>query len=322
MKKWVTQLPEVASVWQETIDLPAPFEQFAARFSRLPGTVVLLSGLDIDCARYHILGIDPWLRVIAKGRRIDVFCRQQHWRVEEDPLVFLQTLQDRFHLKEMPSGTLPVSAGFMGYLAYDLKDMIEDLPRTCIDPGLPDIWLAAPSMILVQDRRSGITTLSVPVLENNGTTRSPSEVVRQLKQILQDAAPPEDTDFSMDSRGLVSGFEKQQYLRAVKKIIQYLKSGDIYQANLAQRFEAGFSGDAYAFFQQLFARNPAPFFAFVQAGDHQIVSTSPERFLLQQGTRVETRPIKGTIARGVPPDKTGKTGKSFAAVSRTKRNSP
>jgi para-aminobenzoate synthetase component I len=308
MKKWVTQLPEVVSVWQETIDLPIPFDQFAARFSRQPGTVVLLSGSELDCSRYHILGIDPWLRVVAKGRTIDVFCSQQHWRVEEDPFVFLQTLQDHFHLKEMPSKPVPFSAGFMGYLAYDLKDVIEDLPRTCVDTGLPDLWLAAPAMILVHDRKSGLTTLSVPVLENNGSTRPPAEIAGQLKHTLQDAPSPGNTNFSMDPRGLVSGFEKQQYLRAVKKIIQYLRAGDIYQANLAQRFETGFSGDAYALFQQLFARNPAPFFAFIQAGDHQIVSTSPERFLFQQGTRVETRPIKGTIARGRSPEQDRKNG--------------
>jgi para-aminobenzoate synthetase component I len=311
MKKWVTQLPKVVSVWQETIDLPVPFDQFAARFSRQPGTVVLLSGSDLDCSRYHILGIDPWLTVTAKGFRIDIFCRQRHWRLEEDPFVFLQTLLDHFHLKDIPGGPLPVSAGFMGYLAYDLKDVIEDLPQTCVDPGLPDIWLAAPSMILVQDRQSGTTTLSVPILENSGSVQSPQEVVRQLKQTLQDAVNPGDTGFCMDPRGLVSGFEKQQYLRAVKKIIQYLKAGDIYQANLSQRFETGFSGDAYALFQQLFARNPAPFFAFVQAGDHQIVSTSPERFLLQQRTCVETRPIKGTIARGGTPGQDQKNGEAL-----------
>jgi para-aminobenzoate synthetase component I len=311
MKKWVTQLPKVVSVRQETIDLPAPFDQFAARFSRRPGTVVLLSGSDLDCSRYHILGIDPWLKITAKGRQIDLFCRQQHWRLKADPFVFLQTLLDHFHLNEKLSGPVPVSAGFMGYLAYDLKDVIEDLPQTCVDGGLPDLCLMAPSIILVQDRQSGTTTLSVPILEHSGSNRSFDEIVRQLKQPLPNAAAPGDTDFSMDPRGLVSGFEKQEYLRAVKKIIQYLKAGDIYQANLAQRFETGFSGDAYALFQELFVRNPAPFFAFVQAGDHQIVSTSPERFVLQQGTFVETRPIKGTIARGKTPAQDQKNGEAL-----------
>ncbi|WP_245531924.1 chorismate-binding protein [Desulfobacter postgatei] len=52
----------------------------------------------------------------------------------------------------------------------------------------------------------------------------------------------------------------------------------------------------------MFKKNPAPFFAFVQTGDHQVVSTSPERFLKVAGHIVETRPIKGTIARGARPE--------------------
>ncbi|MGD8848022.1 MAG: bifunctional anthranilate synthase component I family protein/class IV aminotransferase, partial [Desulfobacteraceae bacterium] len=67
---------------------------------------------------------------------------------------------------------------------------------------------------------------------------------------------------------------------------------------IAQRFRMPFEGSAFGLFRHLYARNPAPFFAFIQAGDHQVVSTSPERFLLRTGARVETRPIKGTRPRG------------------------
>ena len=64
----------------------------------------------------------------------------------------------------------------------------------------------------------------------------------------------------------------------------------------------GFAGDSYSLFKALYQLNPAPFFAYVNAGDHQIVSTSPERFLLRSGSRVETRPIKGTRPRGKTPE--------------------
>jgi len=114
----------------------------------------------------------------------------------------------------------------------------------------------------------------------------------------------------------VSGFEKSEYLVAVKKIIQYLTAGDIYQANLSQRFETGFSGNAYALFLALFQRNPAPFFSFIQAGDHQIVSTSPERFVRQMGRQVETRPIKGTITRGATSEEDAKNGEMLSASTK------
>ena len=67
---------------------------------------------------------------------------------------------------------------------------------------------------------------------------------------------------------------------------------------MSQRFSTGFQGNPFRLFQSLYERNPAPFFAYIQAGDHQIISTSPERFVYRNGDRVETRPIKGTRPRG------------------------
>ena len=306
MNAWVTQLPELTGFRQEPIDLPEPFDQFAARFSRQPGTVVLLSGTDLDCARYHMLGIDPWLQIRMRGRQMEILCMGRQQTIDDDPFDCLKILLEKYRL---PPGGMsvpsPFSAGFMGYLAYDLKDVIEDLPRTCMDTGLPDMFLVAPSVVLVQDRLSGNTTLSVPVLEphcGGESVRMPEDSLKRF-QMEQTRNRPRSGEFSMDPGGWVSGFEKKQYLDAVAKIIQYLTAGDIYQANLAQRFETGFTGDPYALFLSLFQQNPAPFFAFIQAGDHQIVSTSPERFMLRQGSRVETRPIKGTIARGSTPEK-------------------
>ena len=66
---------------------------------------------------------------------------------------------------------------------------------------------------------------------------------------------------------------------------------------MSQRFEARFNGDAFELFSRTYHANPAAFFAFIQAGDHQIVSTSPERFLRRTGSHVETCPIKGTRPR-------------------------
>jgi len=318
MKSWVTQLPELAGFRQEPVDLPEPFDQFAARFSRQPGTVVLLSGTDLDCARYHMLGIDPWLQIRMNGRQVEILCLGRQQTIDDDPFDCLKTLLERYRLPDGTVTSSPFSVGFMGYLAYDLKDRIESLPRTCMDTGLPDMFLAAPSVILVQDRVSGHTTLSVPVLKNpgdGGSIRMPEQSVKRF--LLEEARHRSRSgEFSMDPGGWVSGFEKKQYLDAVAKIIQYLTAGDIYQANLAQRFETGFTGDPYALFLSLFQQNPAPFFAFIQAGDHQIVSTSPERFLLRQGRLVETRPIKGTIARGNTPEQDRKNREILSASTK------
>jgi para-aminobenzoate synthetase component 1 len=91
-------------------------------------------------------------------------------------------------------------------------------------------------------------------------------------------------------------------MRAVESIRDYILRGHVYQVNMSQRFETAYEGDPFVLFESLYDKNPAAFFAYVNAGDHHIVSTSPERFLLLNGREVETRPIKGTRPRGKTPE--------------------
>jgi para-aminobenzoate synthetase component 1 len=317
--KWsIEQLPRVSSLFMEEIDLGLPFEMAAARFAADPGTVLLLSGTSPEggCARFNILAIQPWLELKGRGEALALKVDNESFDLDRDPFTFLGELLNHLnldHLKlDQAKGELPICAGLFGYFSYDLKDRIETLPRTCVDVHLPEICLVAPSVLLVQDRISQKTFLSIPVLSNcQGDTNAYVSSRKQafLKQLDQ---AWEKRFFSSDPRGFKSSFTKKEYIRAVEKITHYLTAGDIYQANLSQRFETGFSGDSYSLFLELFKRNPASFFSYIHAGDHKIVSTSPERFIKLAGTRVETRPIKGTIARGDTPAQDWENGRHLA----------
>ncbi|MBF0202509.1 MAG: aminodeoxychorismate synthase component I, partial [Desulfamplus sp.] len=196
---------------------------------------------------------------------------------------------------ELP-GNFPLRSALFGYLSYDLKDQIEVLPNTCMDQNLPDLYMCLPSFILIHDIHDG-TFHELSPRFHNGESPLASRVIEN----------PVSTDhihgklFAIDRCGFTSNFSKSEYIGAVRKIIEYIKAGDIYQANFSQRFSASFSGDTYSLFLKLFERNPAPFFSYINAGDHQIISTSPERFISQRGRYIETRPIKGTIRRGKNP---------------------
>jgi para-aminobenzoate synthetase component 1 len=342
MKGGIEQLPRVRSLFMEEIDLGLPFEQAAARFAKDPGTVLLLSGSNMasgsamdsgksSCSRFNILAIQPWLELKGRGETLFLEIENKAMEVTRDPFTFLGELLAHLELdpikldflgpESLKPGqsskpgvlekNLPVYAGLFGYFSYDLKDRIERLPRTCVDTHLPDICLYAPSIILVQDRVLKKTFLCILVLSN---CQEPTEYIltRKAAFFKQLDQPLERTPFSIDKRGFKSSFTKPEYIRAVEKIIQYLRAGDIYQANLSQRFETGFKGDAYALFMELFSRNPASFFSYINSGDHKIVSTSPERFIKLSGSQVETRPIKGTIARGKTPDQDRENGQALA----------
>jgi para-aminobenzoate synthetase component 1 len=87
-------------------------------------------------------------------------------------------------------------------------------------------------------------------------------------------------------------------MEAVEKVREYIRNGDIFQANLSQRFEVSLATNPYAIYRRLRSINPAPFAAYLNFDDVKIISASPERFLKLDGDIIQTRPIKGTRPRG------------------------
>jgi len=278
-------------IYRERLILAEPFIEFAARFASLPGTVILLSGGDLDCARHHLLGALPWLTFSGRGRNLSVSTSEGTIDYNANPFDLLGILLDKYKIKE-PFPEIPFCSGLMGYMSYDLKDSLEKLPRTSVDDiRLPDILFYAPSIIVVHDKIKNETNLFIPA-DNCNTVNALDSFRGILKK------PPVKTRNNIYTRECKSGFSKEAYVEAVNKIRKYIRAGDVYQVNMSQRFTAEFSGDPFELFRIFYEKNPAPFFSYINAGNHQIISTSPERFILQKERRVETRPIKGTRPRG------------------------
>ena len=102
--------------------------------------------------------------------------------------------------------------------------------------------------------------------------------------------------------GIFSDFTRDEYTRAVSRVIEYIRAGDIFQANLSQRLMAPWTGTAAQLYTSIRENNPAPFCGLLQTPEFSIVSASPERFLkVDRAGFVETRPIKGTRRRPSSP---------------------
>jgi len=286
---------EIMGIHTETLDTDNPFNDLASRFAGMPGTVFLMSGGEIDCARYHILCARPWLSFSGFGRNMTISCGDIAVRYEGDPFDTLRMIITLYHLDD-PGLNVPIGTGLFGYLSYDLKDHLETLPRTSMnDLNLPSICFFAPSIIVIHDLKTNCRRLFIPIRTLSGKNLL-NEDIRAFRTILQtETVPQEDFSCIQEFR---SNFNRDDYTAAVNKVKCYILSGDVYQVNISQRFETDFSGAPFNLFRTLFHENPAPFFAYINAGDHQVISTSPERFLKQQGKEVETRPIKGTRPRG------------------------
>jgi para-aminobenzoate synthetase component 1 len=287
-----------------------------------PYSSVLLSGGRLDCSRYSLAAWEPLLVFRSKGTRISLQTGEEERVVEDNPLACLDGVF-RGLRPAYPLALPPFCGGALGYFAYDLKNSIECLPQTaCDDRHLPDILLSFPQQMLIHDRIEGtlhhlILQASSPIVLNSPSRRSdPSSGKETMNSppFFQAGKEPcgtgmpfcrsqeeEHGALAMRVGQLRSNFTHDAYLEAVRRVRHYIREGDVYQVNLSQRFHFSFEGDPFTLWRRLYGLNPAPFYAFIQAGDHQILSTSMERFLFRRGPSIETRPIKGTRKRGATP---------------------
>ena len=259
----MTMMPgNITGVREMPITLEEDFLVFAGRFTHRAGTVLLMSGGDLDCARHHILAINPWMTIRGRGRQLWVQTDDGEALIPGNPFDALQNILDHFRLAQ-PFPTTPLAAGLLGYLAYDLKDAIEDLPRSSIDDlCLPHLYLTAPSLLVVQDKSTRKTRLFIP--ERRGNQRSQSEAGLAWFYETISGPPPMGGAFRGNVDGFTSNFSRPAYMDAIERIRSYITSGDVYQVNMSQRFGMDFSGDPFALFQRLYQINPAPFFRFYQ----------------------------------------------------------
>ncbi len=291
----------ITGVHTETIRLQDAFIDVAARFAGMHGTVILMSGGDLDASRYHILAAEPWLCLKSYKDDITITLDGHTFTCKQNPLNILKTVMGTlttcFEKYLKPDQTNAIGPGFYGYLSYDLKDVLETLPRTSVDDlHLPDMCLFAPSILVVHDKKNNSTTLHITMTGDAGAIDLNKDI-EFFKKKLTDALP-RSRGFEGSMGGFKSNMNPKDYMNTVKKIREYIAAGDVYQVNISQRYDMNFQGDPFALFRTLYQNNPAPFFSFINAADHCIVSTSPERFLKQTQRYVEARPIKGTRPRG------------------------
>ncbi|WP_237065075.1 aminodeoxychorismate synthase component I [Microbulbifer guangxiensis] len=121
---------------------------------------------------------------------------------------------------------------------------------------------------------------------------------------------------------LLAPFEHElapaEYQQRVERVLEYIRAGDIYQANFTQRFEAAYEGDLFQAYLALRARVAGPFSAFLEIPDRgSILSLSPERFISADGPRVQTQPIKGTARRHSDPQQDAQIA---AALQRSEKD--
>jgi para-aminobenzoate synthetase component 1 len=224
---------------------------------------------------------------------------------------------------EPAPGLPPFQGGVAGYIGYDYGAVLERVPPTRYDDlALPDVMLGVYDWVIAWDHQAGAAWLisrGEPerrrmVLErlSSGEPRAARPVTAAEAWPRGAGAPAYVSDAAADI-GLRSTFTHRGYLDAVGKVREYIVAGDIFQANLSQRFQARLREPPFELYRRLRRRNPAPFAAYLAFGEVTVLSASPERFLrLDPDGQVETRPIKGTRPRGLGPMHDAALGRALA----------
>ncbi|MDE2118995.1 MAG: aminodeoxychorismate synthase component I, partial [Betaproteobacteria bacterium] len=257
-----------------------------AAIADLPWAVWLDSA---ELGRYDILCAHPAATLVTHGENTEITGAAGTRRSTDDPFSLLRQQLGK-PVAAMPG--IPFAGGALGYWGYDLARRSMILPGLVQNEGrLPDMaigiydWAAVfdhqqKTAQLVSQQRFAETKILLPYI---------------LERLQRPRELPADT-FRVQGR-VTSNFTRDSYAAAFAQVQNYLQAGDCYQINLAQRFSAAATGDALGAYLTLRSLSPAPYSAFLNMPQAQILCASPERFLRVQNGHVETKPIKGTRPR-------------------------
>jgi len=307
---------------QEIQSLHTP-ETLAAQLHSERGLIVLRSALpEPSQSRYSFVAARPFLTFRSFGSRCELDS-PRHVQFG-DPWKVLDGLMARYELLDEIDLPFPLG-GCFGFWGYELKNFVEPrLPRRAVnDLELPDCHAGFYDSLVVFDHSLGKTWIVSTGLRADGTSdarhaRAQMDSWREQLLTTPDMCSgvsagrrhhlsPDPTPASLHvpntpaPPNIISNWTREEFIRAVGRAQDYIRAGDIYQVNLSHRLSASLHCPAHDFFLRLGDVSPAPFSAFLNCGDFQICSSSPELFLRLSGAHVQTRPIKGTRPRSADP---------------------
>ena len=276
-----------------------PAERLFAAFHR-ETAAFLDSSLENAYGRYSVIGRYPYLRAEENLGRLRVNGREM-----DGTLLGFLSRYLKENREENETG-LPMISGAVGYLSYDYGRSFEQISTRYVkELDMPEGLFTVYDLYVIDDLEkkelyictgerlhsyewyeSELSELAgMPDRKNAGGTELPDECEKGGKEAGGESFVSSD-------------FTKQEYLEAIHSMIEYIRSGDIYIANMTRQIKVKCDRAPYEVFRYLRRHNPSPFGGYLNEQNFQIISASPERFLRIRAGNVETRPIKGTRKRG------------------------
>ncbi len=308
------------------LGLPGLSPLSALEAIRGEGHPVLLESARVNdrIGRYSFVAADPYLIFKSRGDEVElslpVTPAGKYGRrasMNRKPLVKLRELLANYRTARV-DGLPPFTGGAVGFFSYDFVHQIEKLPRRArTDLGIPESYFVFVDAVVAFDHilEKAWVIINPGAREQEMGFRRPDpdqwgrlydeakDKLMVLSSKLEAKEYESTVSFSEEggtgSFSLTSNITKDQFESMVVRCKEYIAAGDIYQANLSQRFSASLNdADTIRLYTILRNINPSPFAAYLDFGDLQLVSSSPERLVRLRDGIADTRPIAGTRRRG------------------------
>ena len=267
--------------------------------------------------RYTFIGINPYKRIVARGREIAITEAARTTRIDGD---IFHVLRDALggHKPARIAGLPPFTAGAVGFFAYDAVRQIEHLPNHAKDElQVPDACLLFFDEVLAFDHvRKQIWMVATADVSLGDPEAAYAGAVRRLAALekrLTRPLPKIPAAKASKPVEVKSRTRKKDYLAAVERAKEYIGAGDIFQAVISQRLDVDTGLDSFQVYRSLRTVNPSPYMYFLRftpegplgqtkkPGRHntiELAGSSPELLVRVHGREVEYRPIAGTRPRG------------------------
>lgn len=249
-------------------------------------TIILDSSKeDEKLSKYSFIGLNPYMTFSSfqNDGYIDGV------KVEGNPFKILDELLTRNKVVEKTN--IPLIGGCMGYISYDTGRIIEKISDSSDeDFKIPHMKFVFYRNIIIFDLMENKQYISYFA----GEEKTVEVIIEKIEQI---EVKKEEFSYNQEEK-FISNFTKEEYKKSITRLKGYIRSGDVYIANMTQRFYCHNEEDSFTIYKKLREINKAPFSAYLNFHDFQIISSSPERFIQIKDRIAHTRPIKGTRPRG------------------------
>ncbi|MCC8142160.1 MAG: anthranilate synthase component I [Lachnospiraceae bacterium] len=261
----------------------------------------LLESYDKNYDMFTLLGAQPEEIITSKGNSLVIQRADGSTEVREgNPHERLKEYFDEFEIIK-DNQELSFSGGLVGNLGYDYIRYTETLPDDNPDDiGIETIQLLLMTRFLVMDHIA--ETLTAVVLDEDseeGRARALS-IAHDLLLAAKTKRPKtgDEGRFAADGKIVHKTDTMEEYSEKVEKIKYYIREGHIFQTVLSQRWTIETGQDGFSLYRHLRELNPSPYLYYFNYGDFEVIGSSPEMIVKQQGSRVFTCPIAGTRPRG------------------------